>query len=343
MHRKAADLLVDPVTREPLRLESTDGDDVRTGTLRTDAGASYPIAHGIPRLVAGADRDQEQTARSFGFKWSKRDSYGSPSARRYYAEWLVARHGFDSVPEMTRFFSGKRTLDAGCGSGFSSSMWLDESWRGEFVGVDISDAVDIAQETFGHIDGTEFVQADVLALPFRDATFDAVFSEGVLHHTPSTRAALASVARVVKPGGHLLFYVYRRKAPVREFTDDYIRERIADLPPEEAWEAMRPLTELAHALSDLHVEVAVPDVPVLGIQAGRYDVQRLIYWNFAKLYWNDDLTFEENLHGNFDWYRPRYAHRQTEEEVRGWCEEDGLVIEHLDLQESGITVRALKA
>jgi SAM-dependent methyltransferase len=342
MRRKTADLLVDPVDRKPLRLETADGDDVLSGTLRASGDASYPIRGGIPRLLAGADDDQEQTAHSFGFKWSRRDSYGSPSALTYYADWLVARHGFESVADMRSFFSGKRTLDAGCGSGFSSSMWLDDEWRGEFVGVDISDAVDIARETLGHIDGTEFVQADVLALPFEDATFDAVFSEGVLHHTPSTRAALASVSRVVKPGGHLLFYVYRKKAPVREFTDDYIRDRIADLPPEEAWEAMRPLTELGRALSNLHVEVTVPDVPVLGIPAGRYDVQRLVYWHFAKLYWNDDLTFEENLHGNFDWYRPRYAHRQSEGDVRAWCDEEGLAIEHLDVQESGITVRARK-
>ncbi len=48
-----------------------------------------------------------------------------------------------------------------------------------------------------------------------------IFSEGRTHHTDSTRAALEAVARLLAPGGRLLFYVYRRKGPVREFTDYY--------------------------------------------------------------------------------------------------------------------------
>lgn len=106
---------------------------------------------------------------------------------------------------------------------------------------------------------------------------------------------------------------------------------------------LRPLTKLGQALAELYAEVEVPeDIPFLGIKAGRYDVQRLIYWHFAKLFWNEAFTLEENNHVNFDWYHPRYAHRQTEEEVRHWCEEAGLSIIHFDVQESGFTVRAIK-
>ncbi len=87
--------------------------------------------------------------------------------------------------------------------------------------------------------------------------------------------------------------------------------------PDEAWDALRPLTRLGQALAELETTVEVPeDVPLLGIKAGRYDVQRLVYWHVAKLFWNPKMTFEENNHLNFDWYAPRYAHRQTEEEVR---------------------------
>jgi arsenite methyltransferase len=335
--------LVDPTTLEPLALEADGDGDVEVGVLRSRSGNAYSISNGIPRLLPDVGVDQDQTSRSFGFKWSRRDSYGSPGQRRAYTDWIVARYGFGTVAEIRGFFDGKRTLDAGCGAGWSSSMWLDDSWRGEFVGVDISDAVDVAQETLGHLPDTAFVQADLMALPFPNESFDVVFAEGVLHHTPSTRGALASVARVLRPGGDMLFYVYRRKAPAREFTDDYVREQLSGLSEEDAWEALRPLTELAKALSDLRVDVTVPaDVPVLGIAKGTYDVQRLLYWHFAKLFWNDDLAFEENLHLNFDWYRPRFAHRQTEEDVRTWCDEESLAIEHIDVQESGITVRARK-
>jgi SAM-dependent methyltransferase len=212
------------------------------------------------------------------------------------------------------------------------------------VGLDLSTAIDIARERLRASTNTDFVQADALALPFRAATFDAIFSEGVLHHTSSTRSALASLVSVLAPGGEVMFYVYRVKAPVREFTDDMLREQLSKLPPEEAWLKMVPLTGLAKALADLHVAVDVPeDVPLLGIKAGTYDVQRLIYWHFAKLFWSDDLGFEGSQHVNFDWYHPRFAHRHTEDEVRGWCNDLGLSIVHFDAQESGFTVRATKA
>jgi arsenite methyltransferase len=148
---------------------------------------------------------------------------------------------------------------------------------------------------------------------------------------------------LLAPGGELMFYVYRRKAPIREFTDDYVRERLAELPPEEAWDAIRPLTRLGQALAELETEVEVPeDVPLLGIKAGRYDIQRLVYWHVAKLFWNSKMTFEENNHLNFDWYAPTYAWRHTEEEIRRWCADEGLEITRFDVDDAGFTVRAIK-
>jgi len=91
-----------------------------------------------------------------------------------------------------------------------------------------------------------------MQLPFPDSTFDAIVSEGVLHHTPSTQKAIESGARVLAPGGEFHFYVYRRKAPGREFTDDHVREQLRDMTDEQAWNAMRPLTKLARNLSALH-------------------------------------------------------------------------------------------
>jgi arsenite methyltransferase len=143
------------------------------------------------------------------------------------------------------------------------------------------------------------------------------------------------------PGGEFLFYVYRKKAPVREYTDDYVRELIARLSPEDAWAELRSLTRLGEALAKLEAEIEVPeDVPLLGIKAGRYDVHRLVYYNFAKLFWNDAFPFEGNVHVNFDWYHPRYAHRHEPAEVESWCKEAGLDVHRLHLCESGITVRA---
>ena len=119
------------------------------------------------------------------------------------------------------------------------------------------------------------------------ASFDLVFSEGVLHHTPSTEAAFKALARLLRPGGEIMIYVYRRKAPAREFVDDYVRERIAGLPPEEAWDQLRPLTRLGQALAELEARSRCRRTSSCSAsRKGVYDVQRLVYWHFAKLFWN---------------------------------------------------------
>jgi hypothetical protein len=90
-----------------------------------------------------------------------------------------------------------------------------------------------------------------------------------------------------------------------------------------------PHTAWGKALWDTKAQVDVPeDVSVLGIKAGHYDVQRLVYYTMLKCYWNDRLSFDENVHVNFDWYTPRYAWRHTESEVRDCFARAGLTLVH---------------
>ncbi|MDX6424507.1 MAG: arsenite methyltransferase [Gaiellaceae bacterium] len=303
------------------------------------------IVDGIPRFVESRDEGQAQVQESFAYKWDRRETYDSDRRREIAATWILERYGFDSVEDLSAHLAAESpVLDVGCGAGYTAATWLAPGWGGRYVGADISRAVDVARERLEHVEGTSFLQADVLDLPFRRESFGAIMAEGVLHHTPSTEAAFKALVPLLRPGGELLVYVYRRKAPLRELADDYLRDRIAALPAEQAWEELRPLTRLAQALSELELEVDVPeDVPLLGIAAGRHDVQRLIYWHFAKLFWHPELSLEENNHVQFDWYHPRYAHRHTEDELLGWCDDEGLEVVRLDVQESGLTLRARKA
>jgi arsenite methyltransferase len=190
----------------------------------------------------------------------------------------------------------------------------------------------------------DFVQADLRRLPFPESYFDFISCDQVIHHTPDVYESLVALTRHVRPGGHLAFYVYRNKGPIREFCDDYIRQFTVRMSPDECMHVSEALTKLGKTLSDLCVKIDVPeDIPILEIKAGTYDLQRFIYWNVLKCYWNETLDWPSNTITNFDWYHPLHAHRHTPEEVRAWCESTHLDIECFNVVESGISVLARNA
>jgi SAM-dependent methyltransferase len=315
---------------------------VAEGAAAEVTGTRYLMNGGILRAEQLLSGGQEQTAETFGFKWSLRDTFESEVSRARMRDWLIERYGdVERAPWWSDYGDNPVVLDAGCGAGLSALELFGEKLADvRYLGVDVSEAVDVAAERFAERGlRAGFLQADLLRLPVPERSVHVIFSEGVLHHTDSTRAALGAVARLLAPGGRLLFYVYRRKGPVREFTDDYVRGRLREMAPEDAWRAVEPITQLGRMLGELELEVVVPeDVELLGIPAGPIDVQRLFYWHVLKAYHHPDLTLEELNHINYDWYAPRNAHRQSPEEVRAWCGELGLEVEREDVQEAGITI-----
>jgi SAM-dependent methyltransferase len=296
----------------------------------------------ILRDEALVARDQAQTRDAFAFKWGKRDTYASDAMRGAMRQWLADRYG-DLIGDLKAHSGKPIVLDAGCGAGFTGSLLFSEHLNHlRYVGADISRSVEIAAETLGPLTAESlFIQGDLMRLPFTPGSFDLVYSEGVMHHTPSTRDAVAALARLVRPGGIFAFYVYAKKSPLREFSDDYVRSLVADLAPQQAWDLLMPLTRLGQALGELNVEFDVPEnVAVLGIPKGRINLQRFFYWHICKAYYRPDFTLDEMNHVNFDWFMPKYCHRQTPDEVKAWCGESGLAIERLKVEEAGITVVA---
>ncbi len=309
-------------------------------------GQTFVLQRGLLRSTELATDSQQQTSESFGFKWKRRSSYDSPAVLEPIRTWLLQRYGSpDSMDWL--FTRDKNTilLDAGCGSGLSALELFGERLNGvRYVGADISEAADVAAKRFAErgIRG-QFIQSDLTKLPFAEESIDVIFSEGVLHHTDSTRNALASVVKLLKTEGRIMFYVYNKKSPIREFTDDFIREQLQQLTPDEAWDALMPLTKLGETLGRLDIEVDVPEkIDLLGMPQGKINLQRLFYWHIFKAYYRPEWSLEEMNHVNFDWYAPKNAFRQTPEEVRGWCCELNLVIEREVVEEAGITLIARK-
>ena len=60
------------------------------------------------------------------------------------------------------------------------------------------------------------------------------------------------------------------------------------------------------------------------------------------MYYRPEDTLDEMNHVNFDWFTPAYAHRQTPAEVRHWCEEAGLAVASIKVEEAGITTFAVR-
>lgn len=343
MKRTSLGELVCPDTLGSLTIEATeeaDGD-VVAGTLH-GGKAPYPVRSGIPSFVS-EDVSTDQTVKSFGEKWDKHRYYRKHT-ERFYTEWYVNRYDLGDVAGLERMLSDKhRILDAGTGAGRDAANFAEHAPAEALVfGVDTAwHALENAAQQPDR-PRVELVHADVNRLPFPDGYFDFINCDQVIHHTPDPPVTFQNLAKKLKVGGEVTTYVYAKKSVIREFTDDYVRDRIKDKSFEEALAVCEGITKLGKALADLNATVDVPeDIPVLGIKKGKLDVQRWVHWNVMKCFWNDEFDFFTNNVVNADWYHPIYCFRYTPEEFRGWFA-DGWEVLAWDEQDAGISCRARK-
>lgn len=314
------------------------------GERIASCGIELQQRKGVLRASTTMSDEQKQTEETFGFKWHKRDTFESEASLRMMQQWSSERY-LPADQWFPRQSQPYLVLDAGCGASYTGLEYfrpvLD---RIRYLGADISASVDVARQRM-HEAGADaaFLQCDLTRLPLPRASLDAIFSEGVLHHTDSTQRAIHSLAPLLKKGGLFMFYVYKKKGPIREFSDDYIRAQMQDMTPEEGWAAMMPITKLGKVLGELDIEIDIPErIDLLGIEAGKINLQRFFYWHVLKSYYRPEYTLDEMNHINFDWFAPKNAFRQTPEQVRQWCAEAGLDIMREQVEEAGITIVARK-
>jgi SAM-dependent methyltransferase len=123
---------------------------------------------------------------------------------RYRTEW--------HIPQAADFQGarGLRVLEIGCGLGTDGAQFAGAG--ADYTGVDLTEAaVSLARRRFElfNLRGN-FLRADAENLDFADASFDLVYSHGVLHHTPDTERAVREIHRVLKPGGRAVVMLYHR-------------------------------------------------------------------------------------------------------------------------------------
>ncbi|MGZ3422048.1 MAG: class I SAM-dependent methyltransferase [Polyangiales bacterium] len=116
-------------------------------------------------------------------------------------------HGGE-LAELVDLGSG-RVLDLGCGPGESAFGMLDRAPSSTVVGLDLSASMirfaNLRKRFEPHQHRVEFVQGDAMALPYPDASFDAVTGHSFLYLVPDLDRVLAEAARVMRAGARCAF------------------------------------------------------------------------------------------------------------------------------------------
>lgn len=227
---RTLDLLSCPACRRPLSpIVLIDDRNAILGHSNGDCPERYPVIDDIPRIVTGPARASLYRERHEWFampgvaatlaEWLRTpylSSTGDIVVSRFDREWSafgdagtveqseIFKMYFDIVPSAA-LRVGSTVLDAGCGAGRWSIQVAARGSR--VVALDAGRSVEIAYRN-GRPWNIESVQGDVTALPFASASFDLVYSLGVLHHIDATETAAAELVRTLRPGGLCLLYLY---------------------------------------------------------------------------------------------------------------------------------------
>ena len=289
---------------------------LRDALADTGAKVRHNFVH---RTDTSGHQNQQHTNEAFSEKWQKYEhSDEKERLYQYQRDWYLKLYGFGTEDDLRRFLQSKPVIfDAGCGLGYKAAWFAQLAPHSLVIGMDFSDAAQQAARSYAELDNLFFVQGDIACTGLRDGSIDYTSCDQVIMHTEDPVATFAELARITtRERGEVACYFYAKKALPRELLDDHFRSVCTTMPRSELWAMSEQLAELGKRLSALDVAFDCPDIPSLGIKAGRYDVQRFIYWNFLKCFWNEQLGTETSVLTNFDWYSPSNARRFSEQEVR---------------------------
>lgn len=283
-----------------------------------------------------AENNQEQTKDIFTDKWTEADEYESIGKMyEFQCEWFLKLYGFETEENLALFLKNKKVvLDSGCGLGYKASWFAKLAPHATVIGIDISDALDIAAKKFKDQSNLFFLKEDIAETGLKTNIVDFTVCDQVIMHTEDPQKTFDHLSDITSKGGEFACYVYSKKALPRELIDDYFRNATHKISKEDMWKFSEQLTVLGKTLSELKVSFESPDIPLLGIKGGTYDIQRFIYWNFLKCFWKEDWGFDLSKATNFDWYAPSNAKRFSKEEFLDMGIRNNLTVEFLHQEEA---------
>lgn len=308
MKRWLVDLLLCPQCRTttPLIIASeTEDGDIMRGTLRcADCRAAYPVRNGIPRFVPDSDNYSE----NFGTQWQ---AFRTTQIDRLAHHRLSEARFFKDTKWATGWLNGKLILDAGCGAGRFADVMAQHGAR--VVACDMSSAVDacraVARDPRGQSSNRgeiEVVQGNLMDLPFRPGSFDAVHCAGVIQHTPDPQQVMADLPTLVRDGGRIFYNFYEIDAGTRFQIVKYALRRTTW-----RWPAAR-LHGFCRVLCWIFF---VPSLVMSRIPKIRFFNRFLPICSVHPPGIPVRQQFEMTLLDTIDWYGPRYEIRQDHRRV----------------------------
>jgi len=332
MNKRILKFLRCPACQDSLRMLiyecEPSSDEISAGLLLSSCGAKYPIWRGVPRMLMPhcrvlpleyleqfrdrlhtdapellTEKNEEKVTRGYSFdtQWSMYE-YGEltweldlATRVKYFYDYLRVEPG--SLNDML-------VLDAGCGNG-TLTAGIGASGP-EIIGLDYGESTERAEKEKGHFAGEEsrrvhFVQGDVQHPPFAPNTFDVIYSDGVLHHTTSTRASFSALAPLVKQGGRYFVWLYR-----------------SDLSP-----IFKLKLTTAKTLQSILRPLPLPVLKYLCFAGAAILLLRLWMLRFFGNKKRRIVPLRLKAVNLFDTLTPRFYHLHTPVEVRGWFTTSG--------------------
>ena len=291
MREKLLEILAEPETGAPLRLEAATGRKgrIETGSLISDrTGKRYPIVRGIPRFVEGDDYTS-----SFGMQWNRFRGVqvDSLTGASYSRARLDAETGWSEAE-----LRGKWLLDAGCGAGRFAEVAAAR--QAEVVALDFSSAVEAASKTLERFANADVVQGNLLQPPFRAGSFDFAYCIGVVQHTPDPPAVVANVVRCVRPDGRFAFSIYARQPWTKLNAKYLVRPLTRRLSQPSLLRAIEAAMPLLFPLTDCLLRV-----PLVG-KVARFTIPVATYVDRDEF--SRAQRYQEAILDTFDMLSPRY-------------------------------------
>jgi ubiquinone/menaquinone biosynthesis C-methylase UbiE len=204
-----------------------------------------------------------------------REWFEQIEAHRYAVEPFI-----HSVAQFTRHH-GKRMLEVGVGAGTDHLQWARAGALCH--GVDLTQAgIDTTRERLALYGlASELQRANAEQIPYPDASFDLVYSWGVIHHAERPEKVVAEIRRVLKPGGQFIGMLYgRRSLLTLRFWVKYalLAGKPWRSPADVIWHHMESVGTRAYTQRELKAMfgefAAVSTIPILT----PYDTVRLPLW-----------------------------------------------------------------